>query len=62
MAKVDYYHSKEEADSKYHWYDDCPAGERVIKDGNKEDGTGGSDHEACKFCTNKDNTGKFSDT
>ena len=59
MAKVEPYHtSSDEDDPVYHWHDDCPAGERVIADGNKVDGEG-TGRRPCDFCTNKDQTGKF---
>ena len=43
----------------YHIYDDCPAGERVIRDGNKVSGTGGVEFTLCDFCNNKQKTGRF---
>jgi hypothetical protein len=58
MTKVPAYHTnKDPEDPRHHVYDDCPAGERVIKDGNKQPGTGG--FPMCKFCRSKLNTGKF---
>jgi hypothetical protein len=58
MAKVAPYHtSSEEDDPVHHVYDNCPAGERVIRDGNSLPGTGG--HRLCDFCDRKNRTGEF---
>ena len=58
MGLVSAYHTNTDPeDPVHHIYDDCPAGERVIKDGNAIPGTGG--YRMCDFCTNKLNTGKF---
>lgn len=60
MALVPAYHTdKDPKDPKYHIYDDCPAGERVIRDGNAIQGTGGYGFKLCDFCDNKKKTGKF---
>jgi H+-transporting ATPase len=58
MALVSAYHTDTDPeDPVYHIYDDCPAGERVIKDGNDKPGTGG--YRLCDFCARKQSTGKF---
>jgi hypothetical protein len=58
MGSVSAYHTDTDPeDPVHHVYDDCPAGERVIKDGNAVAGSGG--FRMCDFCTNKLNTGKF---
>ncbi len=58
MGLVSAYHTNTDPeDPVHHVYDDCPAGERVIKDGNAVAGTGG--FRMCDFCTNKLSTGKF---
>jgi hypothetical protein len=57
MSKVAPFHtSSDEEDPKYHTYNDCPAGERVIKDGNAVPGVNGT---LCDFCKTKDRTGHF---
>jgi hypothetical protein len=51
------YHTDTDPEDRcYHIYDDCPAGERVIKDGNSQPGKLGH---LCKFCANKQSTGRF---
>jgi hypothetical protein len=58
MALVDPYHTDTDPeDPVYHIYDNCPAGERVIADGNAKPGTNGWD--LCKFCKSNRDTGKF---
>jgi hypothetical protein len=58
VTLVNAYHTDTDAeDPVYHIYNDCPAGERVIKDGNAIVGTGG--FRLCDFCSNKSQTGKF---
>jgi hypothetical protein len=60
MAQADPYHTDTDSeDPVYHIYDDCPAGERVIADGNDIQGTGGIEFGLCKFCKSKRDTGKF---
>jgi len=61
MAKVQpYYTDTDPQDPVYHIYDDCPAGERVIKDGNAQAGKGpNGDYRLCDFCASKQTTGKF---
>jgi hypothetical protein len=57
MGKVGAYHTSSAGfEPRYHIYDDCPAGDRVIKDGNNVDGQVGY---LCHFCANKEQTGKF---
>jgi hypothetical protein len=57
MARVNPYHtSSDEDDPVYHTYDDCPAGERVIADGNAVQGASGR---KCDFCTTRESTGHF---
>jgi len=56
-VKVAPYHTKnDETPAKYHTWNDCPAGERIIKDGNKVSGMNGT---LCDFCKTKDLTGHF---
>lgn len=58
MGLVNPYHTNTDpADPVHHVYDDCPAGERVIKDRNAQSGT--SNYPLCKFCNSKLLTGKF---
>jgi hypothetical protein len=58
MAQCYPYHTlKDPEDPCHHIYDDCPAGERVIKDGNRRPGENG--FPMCKFCKKKKATGKF---
>jgi len=58
MSLVPAFHTDSDPeDPVHHIYDDCPAGERVIADGNKVAGTGG--FRLCDFCANKQKTGKF---
>ena len=61
MTQVDpYYTDTDSEDPVYHIYDDCPAGERVIKDGNAEQGQGPlGEFRLCDFCARKQTTGKF---
>ena len=56
MKVAPYHTDKDPEDPCYHIYDDCPAGERVIKDGNKVPGVYGH---LCKFCAKKQRTGSF---
>jgi hypothetical protein len=58
MALVPAYHTDTDPeDPVYHVYDDCPAGERVIEDGNDIPGDGG--YRLCDFCKTKTETGHF---
>jgi hypothetical protein len=58
MTLVNAYHTDTDPeDPVHHISDDCPAGERVIEDGNAIEGTGG--YRLCDFCSNKQKTGKF---
>jgi hypothetical protein len=58
MTRVAAYHTDTDPeDPVHHVYDDCPAGERVIKDGNAVQGTGG--FRLCDFCNTKNLTGHF---
>jgi hypothetical protein len=52
-----YHTDTDPEDPVRHIYDDCPAGERVIKDGNDLAGDGG--YRLCDFCATKQTTGKF---
>jgi hypothetical protein len=54
-----YHTDKDPEDPVYHIYSDCPAGKRVIEDGNDIQGTGGPEYRLCMFCANKQKTGKF---
>ena len=58
MSKVDpYYTSTDPEDPVHHIYDDCPAGERVIADGNNIAGDNG--YRLCDFCDSQSKTGHF---
>lgn len=58
MAKVPAFHTTTDpTDEVYHVYDDCPAGEVVIANGN--DVPGENNWRICDFCDNKNKTGKF---
>lgn len=58
MAKVPAYHTtKDPGNPVYHTYNDCPAGSRVIADGNAVSDTGG--FRLCDFCNKNDKTGEF---
>ncbi len=58
MALVNAYHTDTgPEDPVHHIYDDCPAGKRVIEDGNPIQGEGGNP--LCDFCSSKQTTGKF---
>lgn len=58
MSLVTAFHTDTDPeDPVHHIYDDCPAGKRVIEDGNAIQGTGG--FLLCDFCTNKQTTGTF---
>lgn len=58
MTLVPAYHTDTDPeDPVHHVYDDCPAGERVIRDGNAISGTGG--YRLCEFCERKQTTGRF---
>jgi len=57
MGKVGAYHTKlAEMFPKYHTYNDCPAGKRVIEDDNNVDGVRG---ELCHFCSRMTLRGTF---
>jgi hypothetical protein len=56
-VKVAPYHTSSDEDvAVYHIYDDCPAGERVIADGNSVPGYRGR---LCDLCATKDAGGHF---
>jgi len=58
MGLVPAYHTlTDPQDPVHHIYDECPAGERVIKDGNAKPGENG--WPLCKFCKTKEATGHF---
>jgi len=59
MTQVGSYHSSSREDHPvYHRHTNCPAGERVIEDGNAMAGQG-VERDPCKFCQKKDDTGRF---
>jgi len=58
MTKVAAFHTDTDSeDPVHHVYDDCPAGERIIRDGNAKQGDGG--FRLCDFCDTKNHTGHF---
>jgi len=58
MARVPAYHTTTDPeDPVHHVYDDCPAGEQVISNGNNVAGSAG--YRLCDFCDSKSKTGKF---
>jgi hypothetical protein len=57
MTLVTAYHTDTDPEDPVHHNDDCPAGKRVIADGNAIQGSG--NYRMCDFCTNKLLNGKF---
>ena len=58
MAKIPEYHTNTAPeDPVYHVYDDCPAGKKVIADGNSVEGTGG--FVLCTLCKTKNGARRF---
>ena len=58
MAKITEYNTNTDPeDPVYHVYDDCPAGKKVIADGNSVEGTGG--FVLCTLCKTKNGARRF---
>jgi hypothetical protein len=57
MRVYPYHTDKDPEDPVHHIYDDCPAGEHLIRDGNRIGGDGG--FRLCKLCKSKQDTGHF---
>ena len=56
MGLVNAYHTESDDPPRYHEYDDCPDGARVLRDGNATPGAHGK---LCEHCERKRMTGRF---